>query len=85
MQEERLLRTWFASLEPSTLSLPSLFHPSMQVLQPPQPPPTTPNRFHPSMQTGWPLLVALDAIQPGSVSWDKAFKPPFKEQVGFRA
>ncbi|GAX74361.1 hypothetical protein CEUSTIGMA_g1810.t1 [Chlamydomonas eustigma] len=40
-----------------------------------------PSLFHPSMKTGWPLLIAADAIQPGSVCWDKAFEPPFKEKV----
>lgn len=30
---------------------------------------------------GWPLLLALDAIQPGCVAWSRVFPLPFKEQV----
>ncbi|GFR47889.1 hypothetical protein Agub_g9699, partial [Astrephomene gubernaculifera] len=37
--------------------------------------------FDREVATGWPLLLALDAIQPGCVSWHNAFRPPFKEKL----
>ncbi len=40
--------------------------------------------FEPAMATGWPLLLALEALQPGCVAWAQAYAPPFKEKVGGR-
>ncbi|GIL52762.1 hypothetical protein Vafri_8552 [Volvox africanus] len=37
--------------------------------------------FEQEITTGWPLLIALEAIQPGCVPWSDAFRPPFKEKV----
>ncbi|EFJ49550.1 actin-bundling protein FimA [Volvox carteri f. nagariensis] len=37
--------------------------------------------FEQEITTGWPLLLALQAIQPGCVPWSDAFRPPFKEKL----
>ncbi|KAG2501608.1 hypothetical protein HYH03_000113 [Edaphochlamys debaryana] len=37
--------------------------------------------FAAEVATGWPLLLALDAIEPGCVSWHDTFRPPFKEKL----
>ncbi|KAG2453821.1 hypothetical protein HYH02_002028 [Chlamydomonas schloesseri] len=37
--------------------------------------------FEREVATGWPLLLALDAIQPGCVAWADTFRPPFKEKL----
>ncbi|GLI68000.1 hypothetical protein VaNZ11_012212 [Volvox africanus] len=37
--------------------------------------------FEQEITTGWPLLIALEAIQPGCVPWSDAFRPPFKEKL----
>ncbi|GLC70593.1 hypothetical protein PLESTF_001012200 [Pleodorina starrii] len=37
--------------------------------------------FELEVTTGWPLLLALEAIQPGCVPRSDAFRPPFKEKL----
>lgn len=39
------------------------------------------NLFSEDFNTGWVLLEVCDIIQPGSVDWATAFKPPFKPIV----
>ena len=82
-QEERLLRMWLCSLDPR-ITLPTLFDPAMHTVR------TSGGGLQlvsgeknlispPNLSSqGWPLLLAAEAIQPGSVHWSKAFEPPYR-------
>eukprot|EP00798_Chlamydomonas_sp_ICE-L_P013904 gene13904-19831_t len=37
--------------------------------------------FDPEVCTGYPLLLAVEAIQPGCVNWESAYIPPFKPKI----
>ena len=90
-QEERLLRMWLCSLD-SRIYLSTLFDPAMYTVRADWMQlgiscglSVLGKKYisykvitYVLLHQGWPLLLAAEAIQPGSVNWSKAFEPPYR-------